>query len=171
MQYRRLSAFSFDHGGPSLLNLPNYLKHNGYKEPQDVKTGPFAAAWGGKNTWMLYEAEPERGNIFNSFMTKWKEGTKMWTDKYPAQSLLCDKIEMADDAVLLVDIGGGGGDVLKDFVKNPAHRAGRLVLQDLPGVLGDADALKRQGIEAMAYDFFTPQPVIGKVIHSKPRKS
>ncbi|KAL8716477.1 MAG: hypothetical protein Q9225_006204, partial [Loekoesia sp. 1 TL-2023] len=68
---------------------------------------------------------------------------------------------MADDAVLLVDIGGGGGHVLEDFVNNPARRTGRLVLQDLPGALGDADALKRQGIEAMAYDFFTPQPVIG----------
>ncbi|KAL8735675.1 MAG: hypothetical protein Q9166_000844 [cf. Caloplaca sp. 2 TL-2023] len=151
----------FDHCGPSLINLPGYLERNGYKVPQDVKTGPFADAWGGKNTWALYEAEPARGEVFNSFMTKWKEGTRTWTDTYPATSNLCKGIEKSDDAVLLVDIGGGSGHVLKDFVRDPTHRTGRLILQDLPAALGDADALMKHGIEVMAYDFFTPQPVKG----------
>ncbi|KAL8836147.1 MAG: hypothetical protein Q9170_003040 [Blastenia crenularia] len=151
----------FDHCGPSLINLPSYLERNGYKVPQDVKNGPFADAWGGRNTWALYQAEPKRGEIFNSFMTKFRDGTRMWTDIYPATSNLCGKVERSDNAVLLVDVGGGGGHVLKKFVKHPGYQTGRLILQDLPAALGDKAALKEQGIEAMAYDFFTPQPIKG----------
>ena len=87
----------------------------------------------------------------------------MWTDLYPAKSLISDKIEMAEDAVLLVDVGGSGGHVMEHFAKTPGQRTGRLIVQDLPGALGDADALKQQGIEAMAHDFFTPQPIKGRI--------
>ena len=147
-----------------MINLPSYLQRNGYKVPQDVKTGPFADAWGGRNTWALYEDEPLRGQVFNSFMTKWRQGTSLWTDLYPAKTLLCDTVDKFADAVLMVDIGGGSGHVLTEFAKDPAHRTGRLILQDLPSALGDAELLKSQGIEAMGYDFFTSQPVTGKII-------
>ncbi|KAL8785941.1 MAG: hypothetical protein Q9213_003090 [Squamulea squamosa] len=149
----------FDHCGPSMINLPNYLQRTGYRVPQDVNTGPFADAWGGRNTWALYEDEPERGNVFNSCMTRWKQGTKFWTDIYPAKRQLCEKIEKSNDSVLLVDIGGGRGHVLEEFVKDPAHRTGRLIVQDLPAALGDANSLSKQGIERMVYNFFTSQPV------------
>ena len=86
----------------------------------------------------------------------------MWTDTYPANVRLCSSCEKSDDAVLLVDIGGGSGHVVLDFVKEPSNRVGRLILQDLPAALGDTDTLKHHGIEAMPYDFFTPQPVKGK---------
>ena len=90
----------------------------------------------------------------------------MWTETYLVKSRLCESIEKSDDAVQIVDIGGGAGHVLKDFVKDPSHQTGLLILQGLPAVIGDAEALKQQGIEGMAYDFFTPQPVKGeKVIH------
>ncbi|KAI4279366.1 MAG: hypothetical protein LQ337_000289 [Flavoplaca oasis] len=151
----------FDHCGPSMLNLPGYLQRNGYKVPQDVKTGPFADAWGGRNTWALYEDEPERGKIFNSAMTRWKQGTRPWTDIYPAKEKLSESIDNSKDATLIVDIGGGRGHVLEEFVKDPARRTGRLIVQDLPAALGDPDSLSNRGIETMPYDFFTPQPVQG----------
>lgn len=94
-------------------------------------------------------------------MTKWREGTAKWTDSYPAKIRLCEQIEPSANAVLLVDIGGGNGHVLKDFVQDPAHRTGRLILQDLSSALGNADDLTQLSIEAMACDFFTPQPVKG----------
>ncbi|KAL8691296.1 MAG: hypothetical protein Q9224_004209 [Gallowayella concinna] len=143
------------------LLCSSYLERNGYRVPQDVKTGPFADAWGGKNTWALYDVEPARGEVFNSFMTKWREGKRIWTDTYPAKHNLCEKMEKSENAVLLVDIGGGSGHVMEAFVKDPGHQTGRLILQDLAAALGDADSLMQQGIEAMAYDFFAPQPVKG----------
>lgn len=94
-------------------------------------------------------------------MTKWKEETAKWTDTYPAKTRLCEQIDQSANAVLLVDIGGGTGHVLKDFVEDPAHRTGRLIVQDLSGALGNADDLTQLGIDSMAYDFFTPQPVKG----------
>ncbi|KAL8875446.1 MAG: hypothetical protein Q9198_006199 [Flavoplaca austrocitrina] len=151
----------FDHCGPSMLNLPGYLQRNGYRVPQDVKTGPFADVWGGRNTWALYEDEPERGKTFNSAMTRWKQGTRPWTDIYPAKEKLCKSIDTSKDATLIVDIGGGRGHVLEEFARDPARRTGRLIVQDLPAALGDPDSLSKRGIETMAYDFFTPQPVQG----------
>lgn len=142
-----------------MINLPNYLARNNYKVPQDVKTGPFADAWGGKNTWELYKAEPWRGDIFNSFMTRWREYTRMFTDIYPAANLY-EQIDQTQDAVLLVDIGGGSGHVLKDFAQKRTGK-GRLILQDQQAALGDIESLKDQGIEAMPYDLFTTQPVQG----------
>ncbi|KAL9603197.1 MAG: hypothetical protein Q9179_002298 [Wetmoreana sp. 5 TL-2023] len=152
----------FDHGGPVLLNLPDYLARNGYKVPQDVKTGPFADTWGGKNSWALFEAEPARGEVFHSFMEKWKEGLTIWFDKYPFEVQLSDAYDVSDDVVLLVDVGGGRGHVLQEFVKQRGRRKNRLIVQDVPGALSPAEKLQPFGIEAMAYNFFTPQPVKGE---------
>ena len=152
--------FSFDHCAPVLLRLPKYLSRNGFRVPEDVKTGPFADTWG-KNTWALYEAEPERGEVFNSFMTKWKEGTKKWFETYPAESHLCEQVDKSPGSVLLIDIGGGRGHVMQEFAATPGRRTGRLIVQDLPAALGDTRQLETEGIEIMPYDFFTPQPVKG----------
>ena len=145
-----------------LLKLPDFLARNGYKVPQDVKTGPFADTWGGKNTWALYEVEPERAAIFNSFMTKWKQGLSNWFDRYPVEARLSDAFDKSEDTVLIVDIGGGGGHVLQDYVSQRGRRKNRLIVQDLPAALGAAEKLQPFGIEAMPYDFFTQQPVKGK---------
>lgn len=65
-----------------------------------------------------------------------------------------------DSDVLLVDIGGGLGYWAREFRKAmPAQEyPGRVVVQDQPGIV---NRIRADGIEAMAYDFFTPQPVVG----------
>ncbi|KAL8823155.1 MAG: hypothetical protein Q9191_006124 [Dirinaria sp. TL-2023a] len=131
----------FYSGAPVLLKLPEYIARNGHKVPHDVKTGPFADTHG-KNTWAFYEAEPARGEIFNSFMNKWRGGISH-----------CLRI------FLLVDVGGGEGQMLQDFVTQQGRRKNRLIVQDLPAPLIPAKKLQSLGIEAMPYDFFTPQPV------------
>ncbi|KAL8738332.1 MAG: hypothetical protein Q9181_000875 [Wetmoreana brouardii] len=168
----------FDHCAPVLLNLPDYFARNGYKVPQDVKTGPFADTWGGKNTWALYEAEPARGEVFHSFMEKWKGGLSIWFDKYPVETQLSDAYDKSDDVVLLVDVGGGRGQCLEEFVKQHGRRKNRLIVQDLPDALSPAEKLQPLGIEVMPYDFFTPQPVKGAkayffrgIFHDWPREA
>ena len=61
--------------------------------------------------------------------------------------------------VLVVDVGGGRGNVLEDLRKHRPDLRGRLVFQDQPEVFAGIAPIP--GVEAMAYDFFTPQPIKG----------
>lgn len=83
-----------------------------------------------------------------------------WFDIYPAATNLANASKHAD-AVLLVDIGGGPGQELERFKKSNPDIPGRCILQDLPITLRLIDKVP-EGIEAIGYDFFTPQPLKGK---------
>lgn len=95
-------------------------------------------------------------------MERWKEGLGMWFDRYPVETQLSDAYDKSEEVVLLVDVGGGQGHVLQEFVNQRGRRKNRLIVQDLPTALGPAVDLQPLGIEAMPYDFFTPQPVKGE---------
>ena len=64
--------------------------------------------------------------------------------------------------MLLVDVGGNLGHEAKSFVDaHPGHE-GRVILQDLPSMIAEVEQRGiPEGVEAMPYDFFTPQPVKG----------
>jgi hypothetical protein len=84
-------------------------------------------------------------------------------DFYPVRERLVDGLDDAEDAVLLVDIGGGLGHDLAEFRRKHPHAPGRLILQDVPAVIeqtGVAAGLDST-IEPMVYDFHTEQPVVG----------
>ena len=65
-----------------------------------------------------------------------------------------------EEAVLLVEVGGGTGQNLQEFRGKYPRLHGQLILQDKPEVINAAIGLD-QSIKAMAYDFFTEQPVKG----------
>lgn len=85
----------------------------------------------------------------------------MDADFFPVQERLVKGAKSEDDAVFVVDIGGSIGHDLADFAKKHPNTPGRLVLQDLPVVLGQIESLD-DTIERMAYDFYTEQPLLGK---------
>jgi hypothetical protein len=62
-----------------------------------------------------------------------------------------------DTRPLLVDIGGGRGQSLMQIKEKWPALQGKLILQDRPMVLDSFPELP--GIEKMAHDFFTEQPV------------
>lgn len=65
---------------------------------------------------------------------------------------------------MLVDVGGGRGHEAGAFKRSMGPEfpeGGRVVLEDLPAVLEDAEKLE-EGVEKVAYDFFTPQVVLGQ---------
>ena len=66
-----------------------------------------------------------------------------------------------EDSVLLVDIGGGLGQDVETFKNRFPTAPGRMILQDLPRAVEHAKL--SPGIEAIAHDFMTPQPVKGSV--------
>ena len=65
-----------------------------------------------------------------------------------------------EDAVLIVNVGGGLGHDLEEFRAKHASLAGRLVLQNRPEVIEQITSIN-PGLVPMAHDFFTPQPVMG----------
>lgn len=81
---------------------------------------------------------------------------------FPVRERLVKGAKSEDDAVFIVDIGGSVGHDLAEFGRKHPDTPGRLVLQDLPVVLGQIESLDDR-IERMAYDFYTEQPLLGKI--------
>lgn len=100
---------------------------------------------------------------FNTFMGNTMGARKYWIDWFPVQERLLDGAKEASP--LLVDVGGGKGHDVLEFQDKYPQNGRRIVLQDLDAV---ADDLLNLGpaVERMTYDFFTEQPVKGKVSSS-----
>lgn len=153
---------SFDEGLNVFCKFPEYLIRNGYKVPEEPSTGPFAYTFG-QIQWDYFRDHPERGSSFNVFMAGQREGRLNWLDVYPVEKQLQHDLREEKDAILLVDVAGGRGHDVKDFKARHAKLPGRVVLQDLPEVIAQIDPSWREGIEPMAYDFFTSQPIKGRL--------
>ncbi|TGO17686.1 hypothetical protein BTUL_0015g00210 [Botrytis tulipae] len=155
----------YDEYAPCSYALTPYFKENGFKVPDSIKNNPytFAHRTNGLNMWDYLSLHPERLRIFNLGMNRISSqmiqsyGIFPWLSEYR-------KMQISDDSVLLVDIGGGQGQAItaiKDIIEGTK---GRLILQDREEVmLENPDPIP--GIEKMTYDFFTPQPVKGALIY------
>jgi 16S rRNA A1518/A1519 N6-dimethyltransferase RsmA/KsgA/DIM1 with predicted DNA glycosylase/AP lyase activity len=76
-------------------------------------------------------------------------------------TILEDAAEKAgDDGVVMVDIGGGIGQVTEKTMEVLPSVKGRFVVQDLGKIIEEAKS-KKPKFEVAAYDFFTAQPVKG----------
>ena len=110
----------------------------------------------------MLSKRPEMGVAFGNHMVGLNSERLSWMDRglYPVEDNLANGVIREEDAVLLVDVGGGTGQNLQEFRGKYPSLHGQLVLQDKPEVIKVATGLD-QGIKAMAYDFFTEQPVKG----------
>lgn len=98
-------------------------------------------------------------------ITTWKDTRRaVWCGKgcVPVQEILGATASSENDAVLLVDVGGGMGRDILGFHQQFPGIPGRLVLQDLPAVVADAKNLPR-AVEPTAPDFFKQQPIKGTI--------
>jgi len=71
--------------------------------------------------------------------------------------------DTTDDDVLFVDIGSALGSQSLLIRNKLPNLKGRVIMQDQQLVIDAWNADPKLGIEAMVYDFFTPQPVKGKL--------
>ena len=104
-------------------------------------------------------------------MGGYSQGRPSWMDAdfFPVRERLVKGAKSEDDAAFIVDIGGSVGHDLAEFARKHPDTPGRLVLQDLPVVLGQIETLDDK-IERMAYDFYTEQPLLGEKLPSKIRR-
>jgi len=92
---------------------------------------------------------------------KFKTLGKKWFETVPVPEIFADFKKDDPNAVLIVDVGGNTGHDILDFHKAWPNQQGRLIVEDLPDVIEDVDKEALKPVEALAHDFFTPQPVKG----------
>ncbi|UPX12161.1 uncharacterized protein EKO05_0002727 [Ascochyta rabiei] len=145
----------------SCSKLAEYMQMTNYESPSDGREGPYQYAFNTKlNMFEYMQAHPPLGEQFNYHMSGYRQGRPSWMDQnfYPVEEQLISGMETSDDAVLLVDVGGGIGHDLEEFrTKHPAA-PGRLVLQDLSSVINGIQELDPK-IERMEHDFHAEQPL------------
>lgn len=84
-----------------------------------------------------------------------------WYEIFPVE----EKLHVSPDRTLLVDIDGGIGHDVSLFKQHFSRLPGKLVVQDLPSVIGDIKEPLPEGVEAMVYDMFEPQPLKGAKVY------
>ncbi|KAI1615060.1 O-methyltransferase-domain-containing protein [Exophiala viscosa] len=153
---------------PINLKTADFFAQNGYKYPADPLSAPaqFAHNVMGKTHVMQLYEEHDQAQKFGSMMATWMLGRPHWSDNsfYPVQERLIQGATGEHDSVFLVDVGGSTGHDLSAFLAlHPLGTfPGHLVVQDRAEVI---DTIPKgslsAGIQPMAHDFFTPQPVQG----------
>lgn len=149
---------------PVMNRLPKWLKERGYKPSPGEKDGLFQKTHNTTlNAFEYMYSQPRIGEAFSHHMSGYSQGRASWMDRdfYPVRERLVLGMDANPDAAFLVDIGGSIGHDMAEFVSKFPDVPGRLVLQDLPEVIGGIVDLDKR-IERMPYDFLTEQPVKGK---------
>ncbi|KAI2465128.1 S-adenosyl-L-methionine-dependent methyltransferase [Annulohypoxylon bovei var. microspora] len=147
----------YDATTPCFFKMPEFLAHNGYKNPVDPNNGVFQYAKGWKGDMFdYYKSHPVEGASFDHVMGGVMANQAGWLEIFPHDKLL----ETADaESPLVVDVGGNIGHDIERFRQEHPETAHRLYLEDLPDVVQRTKC--PDDVNKVGYDFFTPQPIKG----------
>ncbi|KAL8757503.1 MAG: hypothetical protein Q9184_004183 [Pyrenodesmia sp. 2 TL-2023] len=149
---------------PLWVDLPRFLAQTSYQNPTDSMNTVHQLAWNTPLSFFDWMTEhPEHYAVLNKFMAANRmaqTGVQVFPfeDKVPALF----KTE-SPETPLFVDVGGGRGQMCRAFRARYPDLPGRVIFQDLPQTM--ADAPSGNGTEAMAHNFFHPQPIRGAKIY------
>ncbi|KAH7305868.1 S-adenosyl-L-methionine-dependent methyltransferase [Stachybotrys elegans] len=148
--------------GASPLRFHEYSRKRGFKNPADAQDTALMYAYGTDLDTFSWQRSLGYGMHFNHHMGGYRQGRPPWmsADVYPVKERLFDGFEDSPNDALLVDIGGNIGHDLAEFREHHPSHPGRLIVQDLPVVIGQIKDLD-PAIQRMEYDFHTEQPVKG----------
>ena len=150
--------------------LPEYLAEVGYGNPGADPSKPTMHEWINKTDqelfeWMTKQEDKTQLNKFNEAMVRSIETDRAPSGKtalnaYPFAAELAD---VGPDEVAIVDVGGGYGQLLREFRAKVPEVKGKLVLEDLPEtVKGAQGVVPTNNVDIQGYNFFTQeQPVKG----------
>ncbi|KAF2752864.1 S-adenosyl-L-methionine-dependent methyltransferase [Pseudovirgaria hyperparasitica] len=140
--------------GPAANALPDYLKKSGYKDVDNVFNTPLQVAHKTDQPAFIWmQADAERFQYFDKFMSVTHKGLPSWLDVYPYQEKVAS---VGPTQPLFVDIGGGIGHQSVAFREKVPDVPNTVILQDVEGTL--AHAIKHPGVQITAHDFWQPQP-------------
>ncbi|CAN9416678.1 unnamed protein product [Alternaria alternata] len=137
--------YSFEGMIPTFHHLPSFLAKTSYQVPNDNANGPVQHALQTKQPFFAILQDDSRlGSAFNDFMTGYGTARPSWVDYYPVHERLLNR---SNDTGPLLRVPRGQGHL------DPGRHTFSVIAQTqrstppLPA-----------GINAMAHDFFTPQP-------------
>lgn len=155
---------TFDVVEVATMALPSFLAKTNYQNPIDPKNCAFQQGFSTQdNLFEWFPKHPEYLNDFNLWMTGQREGRADWLDSFPFDERIVKGFCDRDGEVMLIDVGGARGHEIEAIKKRYPTLPGRLILQDLPDTV--AQALTVPGMEVLAHDFFTEQPIKGARVY------
>ncbi|KAF4310395.1 O-methyltransferase family 2 [Botryosphaeria dothidea] len=165
-QMRGMLKILNDEHGPAYVKLWEFFKSNGWQNPTSATNNPYTHAHqtGGKNVFEYMTHYPERVQAFNDAMGAHTQSSSAWTvETYPFAAEL-SQMNTDDNTILFVDIGGGKGHVTRHVRSLCPDIKGKMVFTDREPVIADV-VETMPGVEKMAYDFFTEQPIKGALVY------
>lgn len=154
---------------PYLVKLPEYLSSTSFQNPGAAQQSLFQYAM---NTNMSYfdwlHTQARDLEIFSSAMQASSQrgqgaAANLVSSQFPHSDVQTsetkDPEESQENDVLIVDIGGGRGKILSHLRTARPDLKGKMIVQDLPKEVDGCEPAP--GIEIMAHDFFTCQPIQG----------
>ncbi|EPS28674.1 hypothetical protein PDE_03620 [Penicillium oxalicum 114-2] len=155
-----LAMLSCTSAGP--MRFHEFSRKRGWVNPTDAKDTAMMYAYGTDMDTFTWLQSLGYGSHFNDHMSGYAMGFVPWMAPsfYPVQERLVKGADTDPEAPFLVDIGGNVGHDLEMFRQFHPDAPGKLILQDLPVVIGQIQDLE-SSILRMEYDFHTKQPIIG----------
>lgn len=140
---------------PYYARIPDSLRQRNWVP----STGPGNSLWkeaSGTNQ-AYYEwlkNDPRRMTQFDGMVKGFADSRQPWVDVFPTEQLFVNEEQ---NCPVLVDVGGGRGHDIEEFLQKHPEAAGRLVLQDLPDTVNAARV--SNSVQKMPHNFFMPQPI------------
>ena len=167
----------FEICGPGFFALAELLLRTQYKNPDKPKDGAFQLGHDTKDH--IFEKMSQHAkflSIFQNHMAGYRTGRSIRIDTkfYPVKDNIIKDTRTDDDAIFLVDIGGGKGHDLRELYQTLPALPGKLVLQEIKGVIEEAksEGIGLDGKAILAeHGFFTKQPIIGMLIEMNHKPS
>ncbi|KAI0469790.1 S-adenosyl-L-methionine-dependent methyltransferase [Xylariaceae sp. FL0804] len=158
--------FTYDLAMPQFTVAPKWFQTRGYDNPCLSSDGLLQAAFHTTDLPFQWLARPENKEHFdngNTFFEGSGGPRPLWFTWFPvSEKLLGGAVNTK--APLLVDIGGGRGQSLREFMDFFPGQSGSFVLQDQEPVLKGAISLPGN-VETRSLDFFRESPVAGARIY------
>ncbi|KAJ8131044.1 hypothetical protein O1611_g2585 [Lasiodiplodia mahajangana] len=152
--------FMYDASMLPIAQGPNWLNDIGYRNPVDPRHGMFQAA---NHTalpifeWLTVPKNKDIWDNANTFFEGDRGSRPSWLTWFPAKEKFFPEGHQ-HDTPLLVDVAGGRGHDLMEFLAKYPDEPGPFVLQDQEPVLESALSLSPK-VEKRAFDLFQDPPV------------
>lgn len=154
---------------PYFADIPGFFARTNYQNPIDPVHTVHQFKFGNDGThWFDWAKREENSKVYeamNALMAVIryaKSGVHVFPFEEKIPSLFQSDFNSSEKP-LFVDIGGGRGQMCRAFRDRFPDLKGRVIFQDLPHTIAEAGTTP--GIEGMAHDFFTPQPIKGAKIY------